>query len=185
MHLFVFIFNVFFYGFCGLFQRKHYKLRAHHLGEWKDVPDLQSTTYHTKKFFAYMYRWIFQIPFGGVRLQKITRSDLERHLHNHPFDFMTIRLWGNGYYEETPAYGNGITPENWVEMGMPTKLAYHKPFSILFRRANDLHRLSLKDEKPQWTLFIHGPCLQDWGFHTENGWVQWEEYEKNHKELTY
>lgn len=110
---------------------------------------------------------------------------MERHLYDHPFDFITFRLWGNGYYEETPDYRNEVTPENWVEMGMPTKTVYYPAFSIGFRRATALHRLTLKDEKPQWTLFFHGPNLRDWGFQTETEWLQWEKYEKAHKELTY
>lgn len=189
MYFFTFIFNIFYYGFRDLFKRERWKLRRHDLGSYKVTLcgcGNNPCWNDTKTFVPYMLRWIIQTPFGGVRLQKITASDRERHLHDHPFDFMTIRLWGRGYYEKRPAF----SLPTWVASGMPVVTKYHEPWSVLFRRATDLHRLELpkifvtstgpEPEAPQWTLFIHGPNLREWGFQTETGWKQWEQYEKEH-----
>lgn len=173
-------------AFRDLFKRDRWKFRKHHLGKYKDGV-----------FVPYMLRWILQTPFGGVRLQKICASDKERHLHDHPFDFITIRLKGGGYLEETPIYTEKFNKGNWHLLGMPREVKYHAPFTVLFRRATDLHRLQLVDgpvqvfvastrpppEKPQWTLFIHGPNIREWGFQTEEGWKQWEIYEKEYFNL--
>lgn len=200
MYFFTFVFNVFYYGFRDLFKRERWKLRKHHLGSYKYVMAYESdhgTGYMARKrvFVPYMLRWIIQTPFGGVRLQKIMASDKERHLHDHPFDFVTFRLWndsrtglGGGYVEETPDLKTYIDLGGWVAFGMKTRAKHYPSWSVGFRKARDLHRLTLmweedeagKREIAQWTLFCHGPNLRDWGFFTEEGWVQWETYEKMH-----
>lgn len=193
MYFFTFVFNVFFYGFRDLFKRERWKLRRHDLGSYKvitcDNCKKDTCSFTERTFVPYMLRWIIQTPFGGVRLQKICASDKERHLHDHPFDFVTFRLWGGGYFEERPDLNTFVDIKGWVAFGMKVVRRYHKPWSVLFRRATDLHRLQLpkifvastgpEPERAQWTLFFHGPNLRDWGFQTETGWEQWEYYEKS------
>jgi hypothetical protein len=192
MYFFTFIFNVLYYGFRDLFKRERWKFRKHHLGKFEIRH--KYGMFHEKVFVPYMLRWIIQTPFGGVRLQKICASDRERHLHDHPFDFVTFRLWsdagkmGGGYVEETPLSWPFKDREEWTKAGMETVKKHYPTWSVGFRRATDLHRLHLlwlevisgKREIAQWTLFCHGPNLRDWGFQTESGWVQWEVYEKAH-----
>lgn len=59
---------------------------AHHLGD-------------------YMHRWILRTPWGTLRLHHILRSDDDRHLHDHPFDFTSFLLTG-GYLEITDTFSN-------------------------------------------------------------------------------
>jgi hypothetical protein len=202
MYFFTFVFNMFYYGFRDLLKRERWKLRRHDLGRW-DITLCDSCHYEDcwctrKTFVPYMLRWIIQTPFGGVRLQKITASDRERYLHDHPFDFITFRLWndsrtglGGGYFEERPDVVQIMENrggQTTYPFGMNIRAKYHPSWSMGFRRATDLHRLNLmweenemgRREIPQWTLFFHGPNLRDWGFQTEEGWVQWEVYEKAH-----
>lgn len=191
MYFFTFAFNVLYYGLRDFSKRERWKFRKHHLGKYANpCPCGDLKCWGMGEFIPYMLRWIIQTPFGGVRLQKICSSDRERHLHDHPFDFLTIRLWGRGYYEERPDLNTFVDLKGWIASGMKTVTKYHKPWSVLFRRATDLHRLQLPKifvastgptpERAQWTLFFHGPNLREWGFQTEEGWEQWEDYEKKH-----
>lgn len=93
---------------------------------------------------------------GSIRVHEILRSDLDRHLHDHPFDFVSLIL--SGGYEE-------VTPEGRFQ---------RKPGQILFRRAEDLHRLVLT--KPAWTFVITTPWRRPWGFMTEKGWIDEKAY---------
>jgi hypothetical protein len=113
----------------------------------------------------YMHRWIFRTPWFTVRLHHILRSDDDRHFHDHPFDFTSFLLTG-GYIEQTPL--PGLPPQFFT-------IRRHWPqFSIVRRKAEDLHKLTLT--KPVWTFVISGPKRREWGFETEQGWVHWEEY---------
>lgn len=97
----------------------------------------------------------------GIRVHKILLSDSGRDLHDHPFDFVSIIVCGVGYTEYT-------------EMGV----RFYPQFSVIRRRAEDLHRLELSS--PVWTLVFRGPRRRVWGFQTPNGWVEaskWMKYE--------
>ena len=105
---------------------------------------------------GYMHRWLFSMPWGGIRLHHILRSDNDRHLHDHPWDFVSILL-SSGYTEHTV---NGSK--------------YWPRFSIIKKKAEDRHRLELQN--PIWTLVFTKPKRRDWGFWTENGFVHWRNY---------
>lgn len=111
----------------------------------------------------YMRRWLIQLTRGALRLHNIVRSDADPDMHDHPFDFTSFLLTG-GYTEELP--GSAGT----------TSRVYHPRFSIVRKRAEDLHRLDLTDG-PVWTIVLTGPRRRDWGFMTAAGWVPWREYE--------
>lgn len=122
---------------------------------------------------VYMRRFIFLLPFGlgTIRLHHIVRSDDDRHLHDHPFDFVSFLLSGD-YVETTPlTWAPGRKYEPGVD---PTKTRAWPRFSIVRKRAEDLHCLSLK--RPVWTLVFSGPKRRDWGFATERGWISNHEY---------
>jgi hypothetical protein len=93
-----------------------------------------------------------------VRLHHILRSDADRELHDHPWDFFTLLL--DGRYIETTEGGE--------------ELEYAAP-ALLFRSAETLHRLTLPDG-PVWTYVVTGPLRREWGFQTDDGWVPWHEY---------
>ncbi len=108
----------------------------------------------------YMRRFfLIKTKFGSIRVHEILRSDGDRHLHDHPFDFLSIILSG-GYTE--------ITPLGETKKG---------PLSLIFRRATDLHRLVLGEGQTAWTLVFTSPWKRRWGFQTEHGWVDEKDYE--------
>lgn len=119
----------------------------------------------------YLTRWEFRLPFGyGIYLHRFHESDV-RVFHDHPWDFISIILWG-GYKEFSPdrnprGYPNG-NPKTVV-------CRYRGLFSTARRRAEDLHYVRLIKDSA-WTLVLRGPRRREWGFQTSTGWVKWDEY---------
>jgi len=106
----------------------------------------------------YMRRWRFGSDNTfGVRLHEIIRSDMDRELHDHPFDFVSIILSG-GYYEVRE---DGSI--KWYPAG-----------SVLLREAETAHRLIVP--APTWTLVIRSPYRRTWGFYAKQGWVPWHSF---------
>tara|TARA_B100000524_G_scaffold348463_1_gene253170 strand:+ start:3898 stop:4632 length:735 start_codon:yes stop_codon:yes gene_type:complete len=115
-------------------------------------------------------------PFN-IFIHKFLKSDPDE-LHDHPWGFFTVVLSG-GYWEYTDVNtvkrnkdGLSITDtttiKNWRGPGFFQKVeATHK------------HRIELKEDVTAWTLFIPFKRTREWGFYTENGWVNHKTYLKN------
>lgn len=113
----------------------------------------------------YMHRWIWLTPWGSLRLHHILRSDADRHLHDHPFDFTSFLLT-DGYIEVTPC----VLPN-----GQLARQHEFKPrFSRVRKVAEEAHLLVLT--RPLWTFVVTGPKRRNWGFHTEKGWIYYRDY---------
>ena len=113
----------------------------------------------------YMKRFkIIDTPLFAIRVHRILRSDADRHLHDHPWSFVSFVLRG-GYLEYAP-HGCGIP-------GCCQRREVIAPW-VVFHRAADLHRLRLS--RPALTLVFCGPRRREWGFQTESGWVPWRDY---------
>lgn len=112
------------------------------------------------------YRLI-ETRWGNLYVHHFLRSDADRDLHDHPWNFFSIILT-TGYWEELP-----------VDEGMPgwlTRRVWHRPGTIVRHQADDAHRVDLPHGKTTWTLIYVGPKVREWGFHTANGWVRWQDY---------
>lgn len=125
----------------------------------------------------YLKRW-YVIPRNSrfnIYLHKFCRSDDDRALHDHPWDFWSFILKG-GYTEHT-ADGAVRRPR----------------FSLAHRKAEHAHRVELDSdcnctekgrvppglpcqEIPAWTLFFTTAKRRNWGFHCPRGWVHWEKF---------
>lgn len=131
----------------------------------------------------YMRRW-WILPytrFGfGVRVHEILTSDMDPHLHDHPWAFITIILRG-GYFEQRPySYDPAMPlrgdldqyPRRWI------RERWHGPGSILFRRHDDWHRLEAHPDAqgPTVTLFITFKYRHQWGFWVEGKKISHVEY---------
>lgn len=120
----------------------------------------------------YELRWPW-LP--AVRLHHILRSDFDRHLHDHPWSYITVILRG-GYTEVTPWVEHGpwrsLTRDDG--RGGYERFAWYGPGSILIRGRKHKHRLELPTDA--WTLFITGPKLQGWGFFVKGIKVPAREY---------
>lgn len=110
----------------------------------------------------YLIRWILKHTDDYAwYLHRFVGSDWSRDLHDHPKPFLSIGLWGS-YIEETPE----------------GKKTYRAPWIRTFPPEH-IHRLILPEGKPVWTLVRVGKSVREWGFHTDQGWMQWEEYVKS------
>jgi hypothetical protein len=121
-----------------------------------------------------MDRWILETRWGTVRLHRINRSDDDRALHDHPWQFWSLILWGS-YTEVLPsdhddARAAGVGPKNFLG---PFVLRRRRWLSLAFRRAEDAHRIIV--DQPVWTFVVTGPRSRRWGFYTQTGWVYWRE----------
>lgn len=124
---------------------------------------------------GYMNRWwLYQeVRFLGhtwsVRIHETLRSDLDRHLHDHPYDNASIVL-ANHYIEVTPM------DRRKDPGGFQGRIVNVRTVGdVIVRAGADSHQLILNG--PALSLFI---CLKEhkrkWGFYTEGGWVYWKRY---------
>jgi len=101
----------------------------------------------------YLTRWCLITPLGSIRLHKWMGPDDDRHLHNHPWNFVTFVLKGG--YKDIHREGEDV-------LMAP---------SVKYRPANHFHTVRPL-VTPTWTLIITGPKIQRWGFDVDG--VLWE-----------
>jgi hypothetical protein len=121
----------------------------------KDITDGQGV--------LYLRRWILTPPIFGYQLflHQIVRPDHDRCLHDHPWGFIGLILWG-GYVEDLK---DGTRRTN-------------KPWRVINRlNPTFTHRIhSLLNGKSSWTLLVRGPFKREWGFYTPSGWMSWRAF---------
>ena len=106
-------------------------------------------------------RTLFASPWRTVYLHQFHRSDEGTILHDHPWDFVSVILWG-GYWEWT-LRPDGEQRREWIFPG-----------EVLRRPANWAHRVEVNPGCLPWTLVIVTERKRKWGFHTPSGWVHWK-----------
>jgi hypothetical protein len=119
----------------------------------------------------YLVRWSL---FSWLKVHRILREDVGRDLHDHPWRFVSIVLWG-WYDEEIPyaqAYpGRPIScPGPYSDATVVRRVRWFN-----FKRPEGQHRI-VKVSKRCWTLVVNGPHVRTWGFHTAQGFVPWFTY---------
>lgn len=144
--------------------RRWSHVRAEHATTWwlrllVRLPPLQ-------KFFSW---W------PNAYLHLFLRDDDDRALHDHPWHWCSILLFG-GYIEHT------------IDAGGIHRRRRRAAPSIKFSGPKRAHRIELLHRSvihpdhdagrvPCWTLFITGPRLRTWGFHCpERGWVDFRDF---------
>jgi hypothetical protein len=131
---------------------------------------------------AYMDRlWI--VPKGGpvsARFHIVRRSDVDRHLHDHPWWNISVVLRG-GYFERMPA--NVASPRFGDDETEEVVDVWRSPGDVVFRHAHERHKLILPQGGQCLSLFITGPKTCDWGFYTPAGKILADDYLKNMREV--
>lgn len=109
---------------------------------------------------TYLRRWhlIPENRLFNIYYHELRASDLDRHLHDHPYFFSSFILEG-GYIEYTK---KGMNDRGAGSLNL------HNPWF--------LHRLVMKDKNGTNTIFITAPKIRKWGFKTEEGWVPNDKY---------
>lgn len=119
------------------------------LWRWKNIED------------GYLLRLhLFQCPLFCICFHFYSKGDPHRAPHDHPVTFLSLII--RGHYVE---WRNGT---------------YHARHWFNFIKAdfNDIHKIIWVAPKTT-TLCFMGPRVREWGFHTPEGWVQWQEYYKS------
>lgn len=126
---------------------------------------------------AYMRRfWLLRTRFLSIKLHHICTPDYDRHMHDHPWSFISVVLRG-WYVERRPEFAAPTFTLEGREFFYPVA---RRAGAIGFRKAGDRHLVSEVSPGGVWTLFIHFAKARSWGFHTEEGWVHSREYASVH-----
>jgi hypothetical protein len=120
---------------------------------WKTVDGVE--TLYLRRFFLTPRSWPIRIF-----LHFIARSDDDRHLHDHPWSFASLIFKGE-YHEETKI--ENVTHE----------ILYSAP-SFRIMKAEHAHKIHLSS--PVWSLIFAGKARRQWGFYTDDGWINWRQY---------
>lgn len=128
-----------------------------------------------------LIRWhLLRLPGGrAIMLHCFLRSDNDRHFHDHPWGFRSLLL--SPYREHIPRpattqEGRKLFDAGWVPASDQKGFhRLHKRFSALNRPALWQHWVETV-QPLTWTLVYHGPVERRWGFETEKGWIDWEQY---------
>ena len=127
-----------------------------YFGRYRLINDRIDKEPYLERYYLFLKNRV-NFPFN-IFLHKFIKSDPD-DLHDHPWSYRTFILYG-GYWEYTK------DGKFW-----------RGPFSYRYAEPTSLHRIELDKENPHcWTLFIPGKKVRDWGFKTNDGWVQNEEY---------
>lgn len=93
--------------------------------------------------------------------------------HNHPWKKAWSLILRGEYLEFRPATGNYV--KDYIEQ-LP-RVKEFRPGMVNSLEADDFHFVELITDEV-WTLFLSGPRVQRWGFNTEHGFMDSEEYIK-------
>lgn len=117
-------------------------------------------------------RWI------NLYLHHILRSDADWALHDHPWWFVSMILWG-GYWEHRGHERylwcdpiSGCTKHEWTEITRKWRWL----LSVAFRPTSTAHRIEMPEGKTAWTLVLTGRTVRTWGFYCRMGWVPWQDF---------
>lgn len=126
---------------------------------WKvmDIPDASDPE------FVYLRRLVIvKTPWAALYLHRIYSTDGDRHLHNHPFGFLSAVL-GGGY----------------VEARLGKRDRRRRRFSIARMGRSDFHSIRLLQAVPTTTLVLCGPNSKEWGFMVDGAYVPQAEYRES------
>lgn len=108
----------------------------------------------------YMRRWwIVRTRFFEARIHYTSSADVGEHVHDHPFDFITIVM--KGTYDEYLA---------------SAELVRHRRGVPFFRQAEVAHAIDKISQGGVWSLVLTGPRRREWGFYVDGNWVHEETY---------
>lgn len=119
----------------------------------------------------YLFRLrIIQTPWFGIYLHDIFEPDGDRDPHNHPWSFISIILRGS--------YTELVYP--FPEKAIGSNLFYEehwKRFSFHRMGRESAHRITEASPGLK-TLILTGPRRGNWGFFTPQGFMEWQDYER-------
>lgn len=103
-------------------------------------------------------------PWFNLYLHNIRRSDEDRHMHDHPWHFLSLII--SGSYGETYRTYPFFDAEThvWYDTGM-----------VIMHDARDVHKITLRTPEV-WTLVLTSGRERVWGYRTKSGWIDFKKY---------
>jgi len=98
---------------------------------------------------------LLRTPWFQVMLHWIHHPDGDRDLHDHPWRFLSLVLWGS-YWELTGKVGHRLWPQN---------LLVRRVRWLNWKGLRDAHRIALVGEGGALTLVVTGRKRKSWSFH--------------------
>jgi len=98
--------------------------------------------------------YLFGIGGWHAYLHRFVDSDPDRGLHDHPWNRALSLVLSGGYDE--------IRFSDDLHQQTTTRII--RPGRLNRLRGADYHRVLLRDGRPAWTLFLHGPRVKGWSF---------------------
>jgi hypothetical protein len=118
-------------------------------------------------------RWrLIQTPWGGIYLHRINTPDRHPTLHDHPWPFVSLIVWG-GYKELIGERADG-TPDGPIT---GRRFRGWRRGSIHLMRKTDAHTIT-HVAPHTWTLLLVGRRKPEpiWGYWDESGFTPWDEH---------
>lgn len=105
-----------------------------------------------------------RIGLGGwhAYLHRFVDSDPDRGLHDHPWGRAVSLVLAGGYDEIR--FADPRAPASQCRTGQHMVSRHIRPGRLNRLMGEDYHRVVLRDGRPAWTLFVHGPRVKGWGF---------------------
>lgn len=129
---------------------------------------------------VYLNRWGFgHDRLGRVLLHRMDAPDPGMDLHDHPWWFVSIVLWG-GYTELRAGTRSAPTFAAFAEKHPTCDRGYEverRVLSVKTMRLDECHTITDLHRRRCWTLVIGGPRRRPWGFYLPSGWVSEPTYD--------
>jgi len=108
--------------------------------------------------------YLFGLLGWHAYLHRFVDSDPDRGLHDHPWG-RALSLVLTGGYDELRFARHPADPTRDAGFAeRPLRHRYIRPGRLNRLRGTDFHRVVLREGRPAWTLFLHGPRVKGWGF---------------------
>lgn len=109
---------------------------------------------------------VIQTPWFSIYWHHIDGPDPDPYPHDHPWAFASFVIRGG--YEEVTYYGEH--PRIPDHANIWNRFSFHR-----IPAEGIAHKIYLVKPKTT-TLIFAGPRKREWGFWSEYGWEQWEQY---------
>ena len=131
----------------------------------------------------YLSRWgVAHDRLGGVFLHRMDAPDPGLDLHDHPWWFASIVVWG-GYHElraETRIASEYAKSAGWnpgaSRRGVEVE---RRPGTIRTLRLDECHTITGLRRRCSWTLIVRGPRRRGWGFYLPGGFMGERVYDQS------
>lgn len=130
---------------------------------------------------VYLDRWgLGTDRFGGVLLHRMSAPDPGVDLHDHPWWFASLVLWG-GYVEERADTRDAPFFARLAETYTSSRRGEERerrPGTVATTRLDECHRIIRLRRRSCWTVVVRGPRRRRWGFYLPDGWVDERTYDE-------